>query len=89
MPESEDVVRASKCGEGGKNKNDKQGHLREAMYTYCHDLLFVRAAMLVRKFPLTQRGRLRDISVGANGGCCNSACTEASPTCRLRFVERG
>ena len=56
---------------------------------YCHDLPLVRAAMLVRKFPLTQRGRLRDISVGANGGCCNSACTEASPTCRLRFVEKG
>ena len=39
-----------------------------AMHTYHHDLLLVRAAMLVRRFPLTQRGRLRDISVGVNGG---------------------
>lgn len=40
----------------------------EAMHTYRHDLLSVRAAMLVRRFPLTQRGRLRDVSVGVNGG---------------------
>ena len=36
--------------------------------TYRHDFLLVRAAMLVRRFPLTQRGRLRNISVGVNGG---------------------
>lgn len=65
---NEDVVRASKLGEVGKNKINKQGHLQEAMHTYRHDLLLVRAAMLVRRFPLTQRGRLRDISVGVNGG---------------------
>ena len=40
----------------------------EAMHTYRHDLLSVGAAMLVRRFPLTQRGRLRDVSVGVNGG---------------------
>ena len=73
MPASEDVVRASKCGEGNRSKIDKQGYLRGerwggAMHTYHHDLLLVRAAMLVRRFPLTQRGRLRDISVGVNGG---------------------
>lgn len=61
-------VKASKSGEGSRNKMVKQGHLREAIHTYRHDLLLVRAAMLVRIFPLTQRGRLRDISVGVNGG---------------------
>lgn len=68
MAANENVVRASKFGEVGKNKINKQGHLQEAMHTYRHDLLLVRAAMLVRRFPLTQRGRLRDISVGVNGG---------------------
>lgn len=69
MPAREEyMVRASKCGEGSRNKIDKQGHLRKAMHTYRHDLLLVRAAMLVRRFPLAQRGRLRDISVGVNGG---------------------
>ncbi len=70
MPASEDMVRASKCkcGEGNRSKIHKQRHLREAVHTYHHDLLLVRAAMLVRRFPLTQRGRLRDISVGVNCG---------------------
>ena len=69
MPVGEDdAIRVSKGGEGSRNKIDKQEHLREAMHTYRHDLLLVRAAMLVRRFPLTQRGRLRDISVGVNGG---------------------
>ena len=45
--------------------SEKQSRFGEA---YRHDLLLVRAAMLVRRLPLTQRGRLRDISVGMNGG---------------------
>lgn len=67
MPAREDVIRATRCGEGRRNKIDKQGYLREAVHTYCHELL-VRAAVLVRRFPLTQRGRLGDISVRVNGG---------------------
>ena len=54
--------------EGSRNKINKQGYLWEAVHTYRHDLLLVRAAMLVRRFPLTQRGRLWDISVRVNGG---------------------
>ena len=68
MPTSEDVVRVNEGGEDSRSKLDEQEHLREAMQTHRHDLLLVKAAMLIRRFPLTQRGRLRDISVGVNGG---------------------
>ena len=64
MVASKDEVGWSKCGQISPIKKG----IIKAMHTYRHDLLLVRAAMLVRRFPLTQRGRLRDISVGVNGG---------------------
>ena len=36
--------------------------------TYHHNLFLLRAAMIVGSLPLAQRCRLRDISVGVNGG---------------------
>lgn len=42
--------------------------LSHKLSTYRHNLLVLRAAMLVRRFPLAQRCRLRDISVRMNFG---------------------
>ena len=54
--------------------------------TYRHDPFIFRAAVLVRIFPLTQRCRLRDISVRMNFGECESACTKASSTSMRAYV---
>ena len=61
-------------------ESDESSGLHHLLSTYGHDFLVLRAAVLIRRFPLAQRCRLRDLSVRMNFGRYDAACTEASST---------